>query len=150
MSHSARRCLRRTDGRYLERMNLWRLILTVLTIVGAGVTIWGLVSAYFAAREEAANAKVRIATAERLEDEENAEPESSPSVHARYDKLYEAEGLVRPTRGNAAYLAAYESERLLTLTLTSTRSGLLSAGVGLVVKCRRERSGAPHDLIVGV
>lgn len=140
-------------------IDAWRWVLFALTFVGAGITVWGLVSAYRGARREYEAAGKRLdmmtelgeaesAESEKAKDEEqrrvsagvkdvvafNAETaKSAAERHARWDVEYAKYDLLRPTYENLVYLATYEAKRLLGLVLNSTRRDFLWAGVGLVI-----------------
>lgn len=116
-------------------------MLVALTLIGSGLTIWGLVSAYFNARREVSRAGDRIETGKRLAAEEQAAidalsirtEQSTSEIHARFERKYAEHGIVRPSRAESSYLAAHETKRLVGLLLDSTRSNLIWAGVGLVL-----------------
>lgn len=113
-----------------------RTWLVIATIVGFLITIGGLVAAWFSARREYNDAEVRIDNLERLNREERTEErgdEPAEERHARWTAEYQEHDLIRPTRDNVPYIAAYESRRLLGLVLKSTRRDFLVAAFGLLV-----------------
>lgn len=119
-----------------------RWTLFSLTLIGSGLTIWGLVSAYFNARSEVSRAGDRIETGKKLAAQEQAAIEAltvirtqqaTSEIHSRFERKYAEHDLVRPSRAESPYLAAHETKRLVGLLLDSTRSNLVWAGVGLLI-----------------
>jgi hypothetical protein len=145
-------------SRYLQsgKTRGMRETLLVGTLLGAALTIYGLLQAVLEARREYIDAQRRIEVMQRLGDEESAKhkvimdqrygmPDShEPAVIARLDvetdaliaeyrAKYAAEDIIRPDMGNGAHLAAFESRRLLGLVLGSTRRDFIVAMIGVMV-----------------
>lgn len=122
-----------------------RTILLVLTIVGAGVTIYGLSAAYRSAKSEHAEAGRRLARLRELAAAEQVESErigkrgdeetvvAHAALHAKYEGLFAAEGYTRPSYDTLPYLAQHESQHLLGRVLQETRRDFVIAGIGLVI-----------------
>lgn len=125
--------------------NPWRLPLALLTGVGALVTILGLLAAYQSARRQAQAAGKRISDSQRLAAAEKREhdrrADQSLEINAHYENIYAVSDLIRPSYGNASYLAALESKRLLSLILDATRGNLLWAGAGLIISSAASITG---------
>lgn len=130
-----------------------------LTLLGAGVTIYGFAAIYVNARREYRDAQSRISKLtelERLEDAQRTQMEAEyqaglpedlqariayNATHAerqaaraaQWEARYAEYELTRVTYGNIAYIAAFESRRLLGLVLQLTGRDVLVAAVGLLI-----------------
>jgi len=121
-----------------------QIVMLVLTLAGAGIAAWGLVSAYMGTRSQTSAANERIETRTRLQAEEKAEHaqidtsirnagDLNKAIFDKYEALYSTQSIVRPTRANLPDLAALEAQRLQLDGVGSTRQGLVVAAVGLVI-----------------
>ena len=119
------------------------IILAGLTALGAGIAAFGLIGAYRSARKDYVRAgeridKMKSLGAEERDENRNRQPEEitaelSQARHERFERLYAEIDVVRPSYDSLPYLAAYEAQRLLGIILESTRTNLLTAGVGLLL-----------------
>lgn len=124
----------------------FRSWLVVATIAGFLITLGGLTAAWIGARREYKDAQTRIDWLEKLSAEEKAEGAAMTAdpTHPRWQVPGEERNaewavkfaehdLIRPNYGNLAFIAAYESRRLLGLVLSSTGRDFLVAAFGLLV-----------------
>lgn len=126
-----------------------RTILLIATLLGAALTVYGLIRALVEARKEATAAERRVQVMKELADEEKQEHEAvarrreagddfdmgaeNERINQAFTEKYAEHDIIRPSMGNVAHLAAYESRRLLSLVLGSTRRDFTVAIVGVVV-----------------
>jgi len=112
-------------------------LLAIATILGAALSIYGLVAAYFDAARELRSAEARVAVATRLlesaQDYQSSSDLSREEFDAEQNREYEAHSIEKPTYGNMPYLALIETRRLLSLLFAATRGNLITAGIGLIV-----------------
>lgn len=124
----------------------FRSWLVVATIAGFLITLGGLVAAWVSARREYRDAQRRADKLEELSAEEKAEGAAmsedpnhprwsvpAEDRHAEWAARFAAHDLIRPNLGNMAFIAAYESRRLLGLVLKSTGREFLVAAFGLLI-----------------
>lgn len=140
-------------------MDLVRLLLLLLTLLGAGITIYGLTDAYLGARDQLARARKRVEDLESLEELERRETADRMAAYtattprsraereahnaakrlqdahrrAQWEDIYERAGLARPTYKNLTAIPVLETQRLFEQVLESTGRDLRIAAVGLVI-----------------
>jgi hypothetical protein len=122
----------------------WRTIWASLAVIGAAVTVWGLVLAYRAAKRESLKADKREKGIRELGaeltaadvDRENGVPGAEArqtAAYAELDRLYASDELARPHHRQLDRQSFLESRRLLSAVLKETRRDFIIAGVGLAI-----------------
>ncbi|WP_426520994.1 hypothetical protein ACPPVQ_09680 [Diaminobutyricibacter sp. McL0618] len=122
----------------------WRWVVAGLIVVGFLLTAGNLLGAFVSVRKQVSTEEQRISDSKALSEDERADMaartaeqerdvEHSGAIQEKYNTLYDQRGLIRPSYDNLVYLSAYESKRIVGLTLDSTRDNLIWAGVGLFV-----------------
>jgi len=111
-------------------------------LVGAGLSVTGLVMAWVGAREDQARAERDLATARTLRAQQRAEMAALPddrdvndarAVLAASEARYEAAGLDRPSYDNVAILPLLARRRDAKRSGRSVRWGVGVSAVGVVV-----------------
>jgi len=126
-----------------------REILLVATLLGAALTVYGLLRALIEARVEADKATKRIDVMRALSEEErrahqavNARNDADHSVdmsseneriNQEFERRYAEHDLMRPSYNGLVYLAVFESQRLMSLVLKSSRRDFMVAIIGVVI-----------------